>query len=459
VRRRPRIVRVAMLAAVGSALAADPLAAQEPEEAKPFCCDEKHIGTAAAELAALEFLPWYYNRYFSDDSTAVLSLDSWWRNIEQGFEWDVNDFRTNMFWHPLHGSTYFNVARSNGYAFWEAAACPWIGSFLFEFLGENNRPSINDWVATSASGVVIGEALHRASRLLLDNRARGAARAWRELTAFLVNPVGGINRLFRGEMTRVGPNPDDRFPASFHYTGKLGFRAVGNGNLNIENDGPNAFAEFRVQYGDPVGPLNQPFDDFVITAQLNSKDADVVGLLQVEGSLHRAELTRSEKTTRQLSLTLHYDYIHNETYEMGGHSVGIGLTSAFLLSEAWSIRTKVQLLGSMIAAVGSEYADVTGRNYDYGSGAGLRIYGTLLHAGYPLIEAFYVTHWVHSLNGASGEHVIHFPSLAAQVPLTGRLGAGIQFIFAARNSYYRDFDDVHRRNPQFRAYVTMTPSR
>lgn len=436
-------------------LSGAPLAAQSASDSTPFCCDRKRFGTAAAEMAALEVVPWYFNLYFSDDSTAVLSPASWWRNIEQGFEWDVDNFRTNMFMHPVHGHLYFNVARANGYDFWESAAFPWIGSFLFEFFGERNRPAINDWISTSASGVVIGESLFRASRLILDNRATGFERAWRELSAFLINPSGGINRLFRGEMSRVGPNPADRFPAGFGYLAKLGFRAVGEGNLDIENDGLAAFGELHVQYGDPSRPFERPFDDFLLALQLNSKDSELFGRLQVEGSLHRADLQRTENTTNQFSVTLHYDYINNETYEVGGQSIGLGVISRFRLAEPWSIATRGQVVGSLIAGVGSEYADLTGRSYDFGSGAGLRLYGMLFRDRAPILEAFYVGSWVHSLNGASGNHLIHFSSLAGYLPIRPPFGLGAEVILAVRNSYYRDFADVHRRNPQLRLFATV----
>ena len=85
----------------------------------------------------------------------------WGRNLNEGFEWDNNDFKTNMFMHPFHGSVYFNAARSNGYDFWEATAFTWAGSFIWEMFGENNRGAINDWVATSMGGMVLGEAFHR----------------------------------------------------------------------------------------------------------------------------------------------------------------------------------------------------------------------------------------------------------------------------------------------------------
>jgi len=439
-----------------------PLGAASPDgagrsEPPAFCCGERRFGLAAGELLVLQAVPWYFNRHFADDSTAVLSTDSWWRNVESGFVWDADNFRTNLFMHPFHGSTYFNAARSNGYDFWESAAFPWIGSFLFEFFGENNPPSINDWASTSASGVVIGEGLFRTARALRDNTATGGERTLRELAALVLDPVGGVNRLLRGEATRTGPNPPDRLPGRVGLDTKLGFRVVGDGRLAIGAGGAVPFLEFAVQYGDPFSELRAPFDDFLLITQLNGREKEVLGRLQIEGPLYRRELARTGGTRHWFGLGLHYDYINNETYELGGQSVSAGILSELRLSDAWTLRGRAQVLGTLIAGVDSEYAGETGRSYDLGSGVGFRAYGALYRGRDRLIEAFYVGALIHTLSGASGNHVIHFPDITARIPLIRPLGLGVEFLFAARNSYYRDFPDVHREDPQCRLFATLMP--
>jgi hypothetical protein len=408
-------------------------------------------------MLGLELLPWYFNRYFADDSTALRSTQSWKNNIERGFTWDRDHFRTNMFLHPFHGSAYFNAARTNGYGFWEAAAFPWLGSFLWEFLGERNRPSINDWVSTSAGGVVMGEALYRTSRVIRDNTATGSDRTFRELGAFFLDPVGAVNRLFRGEMTRTGPNPSDRLPEKFGIATKLGLRHVGHGNLGLTSGGVTPFLELGVQYGDPYEPVSQPFQDFLATVQINDKDKEVLGRLQVEGPLYRTLIARGDRSRFLFGLGLNYDYINNETYELGGESVSAGIRSELRLSSGWTLRARTQLVGTLLAGVDSEYADSTGRNYDFGSGAGFRVYFDLYRGRDPLLEAFYVGAWIHTLNGAAGHYAIHFPDITARIPVVRPFGLGVELILAARDSHYRDFPDVHRRNPQLRLFTTLMP--
>ena len=155
-----------------------------------------------------------------------------------------------MFDHPFHGNAFFNAARSNGYDFWESSAFAYTGSFIWEFFGENNRPAINDWAMTSIGGLTIGEALHRTAKMVRDNQATGARRTFLEFASFLIDPVGGFSRAVRGEMSRVGPNPPDRYPSNYHTIGMFGFRSISKGRFP-EAKQATAFGTVVFQYGDP----------------------------------------------------------------------------------------------------------------------------------------------------------------------------------------------------------------
>ena len=64
-----------------------------------------------------------------------------------------------------------------------------IGSLTWEFLCENNYPSINDFISTSIGGIALGEITHRLSYLVLDDSKRGLERAGREILAGLISPM------------------------------------------------------------------------------------------------------------------------------------------------------------------------------------------------------------------------------------------------------------------------------
>ena len=74
---------------------------------------------------------------------------------------------------------------------------------MWEFLGENEPASINDWIATTIGGAALGEITHRLSSLCLDDRTRGWQRVGREALAFAVSPMRGLNRLLNGDMWHV----------------------------------------------------------------------------------------------------------------------------------------------------------------------------------------------------------------------------------------------------------------
>lgn len=168
----------------------------------PYVAPKRSFALAAGEVVLLEVLPWSVNRYVAQSKFAYISVDTVRENLETGFTYDRDSFRTDQSSHPFHGSLFFNAARSNGYSFWESGLFSFFGSFLWETSMESEPPAINDLVNTTLGGMDKGEIAHRLSTLLLDNTARGGSRFWRELGAAVINPVGAFNRLLRGDLNR-----------------------------------------------------------------------------------------------------------------------------------------------------------------------------------------------------------------------------------------------------------------
>lgn len=205
----------------GLLLTGDPLAEENPP---PVATQPKRFLPAAAGVVLLEVLPWGFDRYVNKSDFSYISFDTIKENFKTGFQYDRDHFRINQSSHPYQGGLFFDSARSNGYGFWESGLFAMAGSLIWECCMENTAPSINDFVNTTLGGMTRGEVAHRASVLILDNTAGGANRLWREIAAGIINPVGAINRLLRGEMTRDFPNPDDRFPSGFNLSVDGGYR-------------------------------------------------------------------------------------------------------------------------------------------------------------------------------------------------------------------------------------------
>src|SRR5262249_9499771 len=91
----------------------------------------KRFFLASFEVGLLEFLPWAYNRYVADDAFAHISWHTVSENWHTGFVYDRDDFNTNQFAHPYHGSLYFDAARSNGYTYWESGLFTLAGAAIW----------------------------------------------------------------------------------------------------------------------------------------------------------------------------------------------------------------------------------------------------------------------------------------------------------------------------------------
>jgi hypothetical protein len=426
-----------------------------PPDTAEFCCDRRHFWPAIGEVGMLLVIPWYFNRHVADDSTAVLSFDSWKRNVVEGMEWDRDAFKTNMWAHPFHGSLYFNSARGNGYNFWQSAAFSWGGSFLWESFGENNRPAINDWMSTALGGIGLGETTHRFSLMVWDNEATGFGRTLRELGGLLINPMGSFNRLVRGEWTKVGPNPEGRWPKSQQGSLRLGYRHIGEGGRSDASNG--AFFSFDYLYGDPFKDYAKPFDTFEFTGQLyGDNEVQRLGLVHLSATLYGTELKRTEKADHVFHFAQHFDYVNIATLETGGSSLSATFLSRWELSPSWNLITRIEPSALLIWGVNSEFSDFTQRDYDFGSGAGLRAHVGARHREGARIEASYLLLWQHTLNGAIGDHVIQIAGVEGFVPIYRKLGIGATWFINSQDSWYRDYPDVFRSNPEFRAYAAWS---
>src|SRR5574338_1066129 len=89
---------------------------------------EKNYWLPAVEIIGLNFGVWGYHRYLSGENWSNISWETIKNNLKYGFVWDYDGYLTNQFWHPYHGSNYFNAARSNGLEFWESAPYAFLGS-------------------------------------------------------------------------------------------------------------------------------------------------------------------------------------------------------------------------------------------------------------------------------------------------------------------------------------------
>ena len=411
---------------------------------------------AITETVGLNLLIWSFNRYIREGGTNPgfrVGSESWEENQLNGFEWDDNSFTTNQFAHPYHGSLYFNAARSNGYGYWGSIPFAFAGSFMWEYFMETHHPAINDWVATSVGGTAVGESLHRLSAMIWDNTATGGSRFWSELGGFIVNPVGGLNRMISGEAFNVYANPADRLPSKLTASYEVGLRVTGDERV-WESDTTRVYMEADFVYGDPfAGDREKPFDYFDFSIQLNFKDKSGIGRLGIKGLLFATPLSESETSTHLIGAFQHFEYINNWAFEFGGQSISASYLSNIEMGRS-KLTTEFHALGVILGGTASDYESFTGRSYDYGPGVGFKFVSTLFRQGRPFFTLVHRNYWIYVLNGNEATHFVAMTRMRLDLPIQKFFGAGFEYDLYHAERSYTDFPDVSQRTPEFRAFLS-----
>ncbi len=419
----------------------------------------KNFWRAAIEVTGLNALIWSFDRYIREGGTNPgfrIGFNSWAENLKNGFEWDDNSFSTNQFSHPYHGNLYFNAARSNGYDFWESAPFVFAGSLQWEFFGEVHHASMNDWIATSVGGVAIGEVLHRLSMTIRDNTARGSSRNWKEFGGFIVNPMGGLNRMIDGDWSRVHANPVDQYPNRYRSKVDMGFRKTADDHLWASNDTTGAYMEFNFDYGDPFyGDMESPFDHFDFGLQLNFKDSKIIGRAELNGLLAGTFLEESPRTSHIIGGFHHFDYVNNSKFKFGAQSLGAGLLSKYETSHGLEIRTELHASAILLGATSSDHETFSGRTYDYGPGASVEVAAEFGANGWHFLRFSHQQFYIHTVNGTDSDHYLGATRVALNVPITANIGGGVEYVLYTSEENYKDYENVSDRAPQLRIFTTM----
>jgi hypothetical protein len=410
------------------------------------------------EIVGLNTLIWFYDRYIREGGTNPgfrIGFNSWAENLANGFEWDDNSFTTNQFAHPYHGSLYFNAARSNGYDFWESIPWTFGGSFLWEYFFEVHHPSMNDWIATSMGGVTLGEMLHRFSLTVWDNTATGSGRNWREVGGFLINPMGGLNRLIDGDWGRVYANSPERFPKNFRSQMDIGLRTVADDRLWTATDTTRFYTKFEFEYGDMFfGDMGSPFDYFDFDLHLLFGDVSTLGRADVNGLLGGTILKETETASHILGGFTRFDYINQARVEFGAQSLGAGFLSRFETPSGMEMRTEIHTNVIVMGANNSDYRSTSGRTYDYGPGLSVDLSAKLGRNGWYYLHASHTEHWIHAVNGNEADHYLTESIVRLDLPIRFNLGLGLEYRLINSERTYKQYDDVSERIPELRLTTT-----
>lgn len=357
-----------------------------PDSADVRLHEHKAFWRAGAETVGFNIGLWAFDRYVLKGHYAYISWNTIKENFKHGFEWDDDHLNTNMFAHPYNGSIFFNAGRSNGFNFWQSELFAIGGSAMWEMFMEKEYPSTNDIIATPIGGAALGEVFYRTSDLILDDRSTGGERFGRELAAFLVDPMKGINRIITGAAWKKRATSGRRFgipPVSVELS--LGGRYLSL----IENDEGSragAVAEINIEYGDRfVETTKEPYDYFSFLMELQGiKSQPLLSRVEIIGRLLSKEIVEKKDMDLNVGLYQHFDFFDSDTirpernaayfpcsvpYKMGSPaSIGGGAIFRYAPTKLMSFDGYLHLNGVILAGVLTDFYRDYHRNYNWGSG-------------------------------------------------------------------------------------------
>ena len=424
----------------------------------PFRADEKKMSKSywlpAAEVVGLNFFVLTYNEYLTKEGWANISLQSASDNIKYGFTWDSDGFMMNQFYHPYHGASYFNAARSNGLNFWESIPYAFGGSLMWEYFMEIERPSYNDLLNTTISGITLGEITYRVSNLIIDESSRGGERVIRELVALVINPMHTFNRALKGKPWKLGTK---------HKKKKTEVNlAIGTNtvfiNRNFQNNYFYLMLKFGLRYGDKFKSIkhNKPFEYFRVHSEVSFTEGNNIIGISASGVLWDENFKAFNTNRNIMGLYKEFDLLFNSIYKFSASSLTGEISNLIKLSANCKIQNS---LGSAIVLIGSsnsKYSVEVERDYNLGPGLGFRFFSDLYVNDSWIIFFKYKQFWIHVLNGVDGDEFIGLFNLGVNYYFNKILGVGMDAVFYERYGIYRTLPDIYSKNASLRVYLKYT---
>ena len=400
---------------------------------------------------------------------AKVTPASWWNNIKYGLESDWNSFYTNWIQHPFHGSMLFNAGRVNGKNFWESIPYAVGGSLMWEYLGETHPPSDIDLINTSLGGIYLGEMLYRLSEQILDDRASGSTRLWRELTAGLLNPVGGANRLMFGNAWKIHAKRNHkRIPisAQFFFGTNYPLRTINDSKYST---GP--VLDLTLSYGNPFTikkEFYKPFDFFILRTWFNIPQDSAHSVVLINVSSHAMLLGKKVRDTPFktdiLGVSQHYDYIHNRLIEIGAMSVSGGWTGRRYWGNKWRFISSAHLGLVLLGSSNSEIINLLRieddpemlRDYIIGPGFMGEVEIMLRHTQWGYIIANYNRWSFYVSSPPKGDEHVNLLRLRYFLPIWKGITLGLEYSYYHRLAYYDNvhgYEQLSARQYEFRTMI------
>ncbi len=436
---------------------------------------KKHFLKGAAEMVGLNLSVWAFDRYVMQEDFAKISINTIKHNIKYGFVWDNDQFSTNLFAHPYHGSLYFNSARSNGLTFWESAPYPLAGSLMWEFVFEDEPAAINDLMATTIGGIALGEFTYRMSSLVLNDSKRGGERFLRELAGTIISPIRGFNRLISGDMWKVKHSfykyhDYEDIPVKFSV--QLGIRYLADDNHMFKGE-YNPYINLHTLYGDPFdNEYNSPYDFFKADIAFGlSSNQPLINRINILGRIWGTTIKKTSKVEMMFGIFQHFNYYDSEAIIDDSNNIPYKISEAASFgpgiilklpkhNSIIALQQGLFISGVLLGGSLSDYYHVIDRNYNMGSGYSIKNdtyidfgkYGNF-NINLSLLQLFTWKGYIHkdldntnplylNAQGDKGNALLAIINPKIKLSLTHSIKANIELSYFLRKTHYSYRPDV-----------------
>lgn len=412
----------------------------------------------AVRVLAADVFNWGIARYAYKFDWAKVSTKDWKNNIKKGPEWDVDGFGINFIGHPHTGNFYYNVARSNGYSYWQSIPYVIQGSVLWEYLGENTRPSYNDLINTPISGMFLGEIFYRLSSNVLDDRKRGAERVFREILAGIINPPRALNRFTQRKMFRVTTKEVyQKAPLNILLAGGMQLINDKVGSDNKFGTGTStAIVNLQLDYGDPFEVVKRkPFDVFRLRVELSDrKDKNFLDHVNGYGLLAGKNL----KPERLLGgIFQHYDYWRNSIFQVASLGFGGGLIARIPVSKKSNLYSAFHLAVVPLAGNNTQFGPDTSdyRRYNFGGGLQAKLEETFNLSKWATFGFTGFYYFIHTYNGVPGNSMVTILRPRVTVKLFKKLHIGMEHHVYHNDRFLKNNENLHLTRTEQRVFLQL----
>ena len=384
-----------------------------------------------------------------------------------GWEWDQDRFGNNFLSHPMMGSFYFSAARTNGYNFWESYPIVFAGSYMWKIFGENGTPEREDLINTTVDGALLGEVEYRLSSNILDDRARGTERVFREIFAGLVDPVREVNRLFDGSFKRhVNKEIYQKEPVNIALFG--GIHSINNSTNRLLSGHTDEMVNIQLNYGNPFEQRQiRPFDFFKFRAELNfGVGRKVVDNITGYGAL-LGKNYRFGKLNMLVGGFQHYDYYDTKAFELSTIAFGPGVLTSLPLGRTSSLDVNLHL--ALVPFGGSSVGPVTDtsfyRDYRFAYGWEGKVEAAANIGKFGNLSVWYYYYFVHAFNNTGkdespvntlGNNHIDVLRPRITIHIYHALSVGMEEILYWNTHYQAPYAPLHYTQTEQRIFVMFS---